>query len=218
MVRLLVVEDARVMADSIARSLRREGMAVDVAYDGALALELSSLNSYDVIVLDRDLPGVHGDVVCRRLTGGGARILMLTALGTVDDRVDGLIMGADDYLAKPFALAELVARVRTLGRRTGRALPPVLSLGDLRLDPHRRTAVRGDRDLCLSNKEFGVLEVLLGADGVMSSEELLERVWDANTDPFTNTVRVTIAGLRRKLGQPPIVETVIGAGYRVVGS
>jgi DNA-binding response OmpR family regulator len=215
--RLLVAEDRKVMADSIARSLRREGMAVDVAYDGRTALGLTAVNSYEVVVLDRDLPGVHGDEVCRRLAGGQARILMLTASGTVDDRVDGLTLGADDYLAKPFALAELVARIRALGRRATPAQPPVLICGDIRLDAYRREATRAGRPLTLTNKELGVLEVLMTADGgVISTEELLERVWDANTDPFTNTVRVTLTNLRRKLGDPPVIDTVIGAGYRLV--
>jgi DNA-binding response OmpR family regulator len=215
--RLLVAEDRKVMADSIARSLRREGMAVDVAYDGRAALGLTAVNSYEVVVLDRDLPGVHGDEVCRRLAGGQARILMLTASGTVDDRVDGLALGADDYLPKPFALAELVARIRALARRATPAQPPVLSSGDIRLDAHRREAIRAGRPLVLTNKELGVLEVLMTAHGgVVSTEELLERVWDANADPFTNTVRVTLTNLRRKLGDPPVIETVIGAGYRLV--
>ena len=215
--RLLVAEDRKVMADSIARSLRREGMAVDVAYDGKAALGLTAVNSYEVVVLDRDLPGVHGDEVCRRLAGGQARILMLTASGTVDDRVDGLTLGADDYLPKPFALAELVARIRALGRRATPAQPPVLSAGDIRLDPHRREATRAGRPLALTNKELGVLEVLMTADGgVISTEELLERVWDAHADPFTNTVRVTLTNLRRKLGDPAVIETVIGVGYRLV--
>jgi DNA-binding response OmpR family regulator len=215
--RLLVVEDRRVMADSIARSLRREGMAVDVAYDGRAALGLCAVNSYEVVVLDRDLPGVHGDQVCRRLAGGHARILMLTASGTVEDRVDGLSLGADDYLPKPFALAELIARIRALGRRVTPALPPVLTAGDLTLDPNRRVAERGGRPLALTNKELGVLEVLMSASGrVVSAEELLERVWDAHADPFTNTVRVTLANLRRKVGDPPVIATVIGAGYRLV--
>jgi DNA-binding response OmpR family regulator len=215
--RLLVVEDRQVMADSIARSLRREGMAVDVAYDGRAALGLAGVNSYEVVVLDRDLPGVHGDEVCRQLAGGRARILMLTASGTVDDRVDGLSLGADDYLPKPFALAELIARIRALGRRATPALPPVLTTGDLTLDPNRRVAERAGRPLGLTNKELGVLEVLMAASGrVVSAEELLERVWDAHADPFTNTVRVTLANLRRKVGDPPVISTVIGAGYRLV--
>jgi DNA-binding response OmpR family regulator len=216
-VRVLVVEDRQVMADSIARSLRREGMAVDVAYDGASALDLASINGYDVVVLDRDLPLVHGDDVCRALAGRGIRILMLTASGTVDDRVEGLSIGADDYLGKPFALAELVARIRALARRPARAQPPLLAAGDLTLDSYRREATRGGRPVRLTNKELGVLEVLLASDGgVISAEELLERVWDAHADPFTNTVRMTIANLRRKLGDPPVVETVVGAGYRLV--
>jgi DNA-binding response OmpR family regulator len=216
-VRLLVVEDVRVMADSIARSLRREGMAVDVAYDGATALHMAAQNTYEVVVLDRDLPNVHGDDVCRDLAGGDARILMLTASGTVDDRVDGLTLGADDYLAKPFALTELVARIRALGRRVARAVPPVLTSGGITLDPYRREASRCGQPLTLTNKEFGVLEVLLGAaGGVISAEDLLERVWDAHADPFTNTVRVTVGNLRRKLGNPPAIETVVSAGYRIV--
>jgi DNA-binding response OmpR family regulator len=215
--RLLVVEDAKMMADSIARSLRREGMAVDVAYDGSTALDLAAQNTYEVVVLDRDLPVVHGDKVCEALAGGHTRILMLTASGTVDDRVGGLTLGADDYLPKPFALSELVARIRALGRRAAPARPPVLTVNGITVDPYRREASRQDKPLSLTNKEFGVLEVLLEASGgVISAEELLERVWDAHADPFTNTVRVTIANLRRKLGDPPVIETVVGAGYRVL--
>jgi DNA-binding response OmpR family regulator len=215
--RLLVVEDRQVMANSIARSLRREGMAVDVAYDGRVALGLAAVNSYEVVILDRDLPGVHGDEVCRQLAGGQMRILMLTASGTVEDRVDGLSLGADDYLPKPFALAELIARIRALGRRAAPALPPVLKAGDLTLDPNRRTAERAGRPLALTNKEFGVLEVLMAAGGrVVSAEEMQERVWDAHADPFTNTVRVTLANLRRKIGEPAVITTVVGAGYRLV--
>lgn len=214
--RVLVVEDRRVMADSIARSLRREGMAVDVAYDGGAALEATAVTAYQVVVLDRDLPVVHGDDVCRQLAGTDARVLMLTASGEVDERVEGLTIGADDYLAKPFALAELVARIRALDRRSGPARPPVLAAGDLRLDPHLREVRRGGRLIELTNKEFGVLEVLVGAGGgIASAEDLLERVWDANADPFTNTVRVTMAHLRRKLGEPALIETVVGAGYRL---
>ena len=207
------------MADSIARSLRREGMAVDVAYDGSTALRLTAVNSYEVVVLDRDLPGVHGDEVCRQLTGGQVRILMLTASGTVEDRVDGLSLGADDYLPKPFALAELVARIRALGRRATPALPPILTVGQLTLDPNHRVAERAGRPLALTNKEFGVLEVLMAARGrVVSAEELQERAWDAHADPFSNTVRVTLANLRRKLGDPPLITTVIGVGYHLVTS
>jgi DNA-binding response OmpR family regulator len=217
--RLLVVEDTHVMADSIARSLRREGMAVDVAYDGLRALDLAAQHAYEVVVLDRDLPGRHGDDVCRDLAGGAARILMLTASGDLDERVDGLALGADDYLAKPFALAELVARIRALARRSGRPRPPVLTAGDITLDPHRQEANRSGRPLALTHKEFGVLEALLAADGgVISAESLLEQVWDAHADPFTNTVRVTIVNLRRKLGAPPAIETVVNAGYRMAPS
>jgi DNA-binding response OmpR family regulator len=216
--RILVVEDEEQLASTIARGLRREGFAVDIALDGEQALEKSYVNTYDVVVLDRDLPDVHGDEVCRRLIAGDAvtRILMLTAAGTIDDRVDGLSLGADDYLAKPFAFAELVARIRALGRRSRPAIPPVLVRGDLTVDAARRTATRGGRPLDLTAKEFGLLEVLLGADGaVVMTEELLERVWDAHADPFTNTVRVTMMRLRRKLGEPGVIETVPGAGYRI---
>ncbi len=215
--RVLVVEDEEVLAAAIARGLRHEGMAVDVSGDGADAIEKAGVNRYDVIVLDRDLPAVHGDQVCRTLSDGrAARILMLTAAGTVDDRVDGLTIGADDYLGKPFAWDELVARVRALARRAREALPPVLQRHDLRLDPARRVVTRGGEPIRLTRKEFGVLEVLMAADGVVvSSEELLERVWDEHADPFTNTVRVTVMNLRRKLGRPPLVETVVGVGYRL---
>ena len=205
------------MADSIARSLRRESMAVDVAYDGIVALRLADENDYDVVVLDRDLPGVPGDDVCRRLAGGASRILMLTASGTVDDRVEGLTLGADDYLPKPFALAELVARIRALGRRSSAAHPPVLVFRDVQFDPHKREVTRAGRLLALTNKELGVLEVLMTAGGgIVSAEDLLVRVWDAHADPFTNTVRVTLTNLRRKLGDPPVIETVIGSGYRII--
>jgi DNA-binding response OmpR family regulator len=217
-VRVLVVEDEVVLAEAIARGLRRQGMAVDLAFDGADALDKTAVNPYEVIVLDRDLPGVHGDEVCRKLAAerGAGRILMLTAAGEVDDRIEGLNLGADDYLGKPFAFSELVARLRALGRRSGELTPPVLTRHDLVLDPARREASRGGHFLRLTRKELGVLEVLLAADGkVVSAEELLERVWDEHADPFTNTVRVTIGNLRRKLGKPPLIETVIGAGYRL---
>lgn len=217
-VRVLVVEDEVVLADAVARGLRREGMAVDVVHDGADALDHARVNAYDVVVLDRDLPAVHGDVVCRELAGCGstARVLMLTAAADVADRVRGLTLGADDYLGKPFAFVELVARVRALGRRPTTAVPPLLSRGTLRVDPARRVATRSGEYLALTRKELGVLEVLLIADGaVVSSELLLEKVWDAHADPFTNVVRVTIMTLRRKLGDPPVVETVVGAGYRI---
>lgn len=216
--RILLVEDERQLADTVARGLRRAGMAVDVAYDGEDGHEKSTYTDYDVIVLDRDLPGMSGDEVLSRLTGSGqlTRVLMLTASATVADRVTGLTLGADDYLAKPFAFAELVARIQALGRRATPAAPPVLTAGDLSLDPSRRVVTRGNRPIELTRKEFGVLEMLLRADGaVVSSEELLEKVWDEHADPFTTTVRVTIMTMRRKLADPPLVETVVGSGYRV---
>ena len=218
--RVLVVEDERTIADAVARGLRREGMAVDVAYDGTQGHEMALVTRYDVVVLDRDLPGVHGDTICADLVASGAltRVLMLTASGTVADRVDGLSMGADDYLPKPFAFDELVARVRALGRRATPPAPPVLTAGNVVLDPARRVVSRAGEVVDLTRKEFGVLQVLLSARGaVVSSEELLERVWDANADPFTTTVRVTMMTLRKKLGDPPLIETVVGAGYRVRG-
>jgi DNA-binding response OmpR family regulator len=216
--RVLVVDDQADLVEILLEGLRAEGMAVDAALGGRHALEQLTVNDYDVVVLDRDLPDVHGDEVCRRLIRGDAmtRILMLTAAGGIDDRVDGLSLGADDYLAKPFAFAELVARIRALGRRARPAVPPVLVRGDLTVDAARRTATRAGRPLDLTVKEFGLLEVLLGADGaVVTAEELLERVWDAHADPFTNTVRVTMMRLRRKLGEPAVIETVPGAGYRI---
>jgi DNA-binding response OmpR family regulator len=217
-VRVLVVEDEAVLAAAIARGLRREAMAVDVSHDGGDALAKLGVNRYDVVVLDRDLPGVHGDDVCQAVAAGASptRILMLTAAGTVDDRIDGLTLGADDYLGKPFAFGELVARIRALARRSRDPLPPVLERRDVRLDPARREATRAGHFLHLTRKEFGVLEALLAADGaVVSAEDLLERVWDEHADPFTNTVRVTIMNLRRKLGRPPLIETVVGVGYRL---
>src|SRR5688500_8645478 len=217
-VRVLVVEDERLLADAIAEGLRRESLAVDVAYDGDAALQRIGVNDYDVVVLDRDLPHVHGDDVCQAVldTGGDARVLMLTAATAVRERVDGLALGADDYLGKPFAFAELVARVRALGRRARPAAPPVLARAGVRLDPARRVVERDRRPVALSRKEFGVLEELLRADGaVVSAEQLLEKVWDENIDPFTNVVRVTMMTLRRKLGEPPLIETVPGSGYRI---
>jgi DNA-binding response OmpR family regulator len=216
-VRVLVVEDQKVLADRIAEGLRDQGMAVDVAYDGATAMEVTAFTSFDVIVLDRDLPRVHGDAVCASLVAGSAtaRILMLTAAAGVEDRVDGLNLGADDYLGKPFAFAELVARVRALARRAPSA-PPVVTRGDLVVDRARRRVTRSGRPVVLTRKEFGVLEMLTGADGgVVSAEELLEHVWDVNTDPFSNTVSVTVSRLRKKLGSPPLIETVVGTGYRL---
>jgi len=221
-VRVLVVEDEHNLADAIVRGLRRQGMAVDVAYDGSTGHEMAFVTRYDVVVLDRDLPGVHGDEICADLVASGAltRVLMLTASDTVADKVEGLGIGADDYLAKPFAFEELVARVRALGRRATPAAPPVLTAGDLVLDQAKRVAMRAGKPLDLTKKEFGLLEELLKAGGsVVSSEELLDRVWDANADPFTTTVRVTMMTLRRKLGEPPLIETVVGVGYRMrIGS
>jgi DNA-binding response OmpR family regulator len=216
--RILVAEDHRRLANAVAEGLRREGMAVDVAYDGADALAHAALLRYDVVVLDRDLPRVHGDDVCRKLISehGETRVLMLTAASTIRDRIDGLGLGADDYLTKPFDFDELVARVRALARRTGPALPPTLSHGDLTVDPGRRVAVRGNIPLSLTPKEFAVLECLLAAQGrVVSAEELLERVWDEAANPFTTTVKTTIGRLRGKLGDPPLIETVREGGYRI---
>jgi len=216
--RVLLVEDHEELAETVAGVLRREGMAVDVALDGGEALDRAAVNDYDVVVLDRDLPGVHGDDVCRELTAGGSmsRILMLTAAGTIQDRVDGLGLGADDYLPKPFSMAELIARIRALNRRSGIALPPTLTSGGLRVDPARRVATRDGRRLALSPKEFAVLEYLLAAGGrIVSAEELLEHVWDEAADPFTTTVKVTIRRLRGKLGDPPVIQTVPGGGYRI---
>ncbi|WP_329255887.1 response regulator transcription factor [Actinoallomurus sp. NBC_01490] len=214
--RVLVVEDHVELAESVARVLRREGMAVDLAHDGEDALERTAVTGYDVVVLDRDLPGVHGDDVCRALVAQATRVLMLTASGTLEDRVDGLSMGADDYLPKPFAYAELIARIRAVARRSPTASPPVLTHGDLRLDPAQRVATRAGMRLPLSPKELAVLEYLLAADGrAVSAEELLERVWDEAADPFTTTVKATINRLRAKLGAPPVIETVPQAGYRI---
>jgi DNA-binding response OmpR family regulator len=216
--RVLIVEDHADLAETLAAGLRREGMAVDLAFAGDQALERAAVNDYDVVLLDRDLPRVHGDQVCRELIAGGgrARVLMLTASATIEDRVDGLSLGADDYLPKPFAFAELVARVRALARRAQPAVPPTLSRGDLTLDPAQRVARRAGRRLELSPKEFAVLELLLDAHGaVVSTETLLERGWDEAADPFTNTVKVTVSRLRRKLGEPPVIETVPHAGYRI---
>ncbi|WP_162831667.1 response regulator transcription factor [Amycolatopsis thermalba] len=215
--RILVVEDEAPLADAIARGLRREGMAVDVALTGDEGHEKASITRYDVVLLDRDLPGMSGDELCRQIVSSDelTRVLMLTASGTVSDRVEGLSLGADDYLAKPFAFPELVARVRALGRRATPAAPPLLTVAAGQLDPAKRTVRRASGPVDLTRKEFGVLEVLMAAKGaVVSSEELLERVWDENADPFTTTVRVTVMTLRKKLGEPGIIETVVGSGYR----
>jgi two-component system response regulator VanR len=217
-VRVLVAEDERRVADAVARGLRREGMAVDVAYDGGSALEKARMHPYDVLVLDRDLPVIHGDDLCRTLRAEepDSRMLMLTAAAGVDDLVGGLSIGADDYMPKPFEFAELVARLRALARRSRPAAPPTLRAGDLELDPARRTVTRARRPIDLTPREFAVLEALMGADGaVMSNNELVQRVWDENADPFTNSVRMTILRLRRKLGEPQAIETVKGAGYRI---
>jgi DNA-binding response OmpR family regulator len=216
--RVLVVEDHSELADAVAAGLRREGMAVDTAQDGASGLANARVYEYDVIVLDRDLPGIHGDEVCRRLVADGirARVLMLTASAGIEDRVHGLSLGADDYLPKPFAFAELIARVRALARRAQPALPPVLEHADLQLDAAKRLVNRDGERLDLSAKEFAVLELLMGAQGaVVSSEDLLARAWDEAADPFSNVVKVTISRLRRKLGEPPLIETVPGGGYRI---
>ncbi|WP_410670108.1 response regulator transcription factor [Amycolatopsis sp. cmx-4-68] len=217
--RVLVVEDEDMLADVIAEGLRNQGFAVDVAHDGAAALERGAVNDYDVAVLDRDLPVVHGDKVCRSWVATESRtmrILLLTAASGVSDRVAGLDLGADDYLAKPFAFTELTARVRALGRRSRAAAPPVLARAGLRLDPARHEVTRDDHPIRLSPKEFAVLEELLLADGaVVSAEWLLEKAWDEHTDPFTNVLRVTMTGLRRRLGQPWVIETVPGVGYRI---
>jgi DNA-binding response OmpR family regulator len=216
--RVLVVEDFEVLAAAIGTGLRREGMAVDVVLDGDDALEHLAVARYDVVVLDRDLPGTHGDEVCRALVAGpsGSRVLMLTAASTVKERVEGLGLGADDYLSKPFDFAELVARVRALGRRSAAPLPPVLEAGDVSLDPSRRVAFRAGRRLDLSPKEFAVLECLLSSAGrVVSAEDLLERAWDEAADPFTTAVKTTIRRLRAKLGEPPLIQTVREGGYRI---
>lgn len=218
MVRVLVIEDDRELAEAIGVGLRRAQMAVDVAYDGVSGRQRALVNDYDVVLLDRDLPGLHGDRVCAEIVAQGARsrVLMLTAAATIDDRVDGLGLGADDYLSKPFAFAELLARVHALARRSQPALPPVLEHGDLRVDTAERRAWRGGEPLVLGPKEFGILELLLAAQGrVVSAEELLGRVWDEAADPFTTTVKVTISRLRRKLGEPAVIETVPQAGYRI---
>jgi two-component system, OmpR family, response regulator VanR len=215
---VLVAEDERRVADAVARGLRREGMAVDVAYDGDSALDKARMHSYDVLVLDRDLPVIHGDDLCRMLRAEepDSRVLMLTAAAGVEDLVDGLSIGADDYMPKPFEFAELVARLRALARRTHPAAPPTLTAGDIELDPARRTVTRAQRPIDLTPREFAVLEALMAADGaVMSNDELVRRVWDENADPFTNSVRMTVLRVRRKLGEPQAIETVKGAGYRI---
>jgi two-component system, OmpR family, response regulator VanR len=216
--RILLAEDHPGVAASIAKGLRRQGAAVDVAPDGGRALFLARVHPYDVVVLDRDLPEIHGDEVCRTLNAEQpeTKVLMLTASRTTEDVVRGLELGADDYLLKPFRFAELVARVRALARRAGAARPAVLEAGDVALDPARRAVTRGGREIELTVKEFGVLHALMAAGGdVVTTEALLASVWDANIDPFSNIVRMTVMKLRRKLGEPGVVETVPGVGYRV---
>ena len=216
--RLLIVEDEPTLASTVARGLRRRGFAVDIAVDGEHGLHKAMVNDYDVVVLDRDLPRLHGDDVCRALRAGGrdARILMLTAAAALDDLVDGLALGADDYLTKPFRFAELVARVQALGRRTGRSDPSVLCVADVELDPARHEVQRAGGTVRLTAREFAVLEVLLRAEGrVVSAEELLEKAWDELTDPFTSSVRVIVSRVRSKLGEPSVIQTVVGRGYRM---
>jgi DNA-binding response OmpR family regulator len=220
-VRVLIAEDEVRLAGAIARGLRRQGIAVDLATDGETALAKARVVRYDVLVLDRDLPRLHGDEVCRvvRDERPEAGILMLTAAGTLQDMVEGLSLGADDYLPKPFRFAELVARIHALARRAAPSRPPVLRHRDIELDSARRRITRGGEEVALARKEFAVLETLMSAEGAtVSAEELLERVWDEHADPFTNIVRMTIMTLRRKLGDPPVVETVIGVGYRMAGA
>lgn len=216
--RVLIIEDERDLAAAIARGLRRDGIAVDESHDGEDGLEKALVNEYDVVILDRNLPRLHGDEVCRSLRAEGvtAQVIMLTAAAEVADRVAGLTLGADDYLPKPFAFDELRARVLALARRGGAARPPVLERAGVRLDPATREVQRDGRRVELSPKEFGVLEALLASDGaVVSAETLLERVWDEHVDPFSNVVRVTVMTLRKRLGEPAVIETVVGAGYRV---
>jgi DNA-binding response OmpR family regulator len=220
-VRVLVVEDSLALADVVAEGLRDQGMAVDVAYDGPEAVAKLDINPYDVVVLDRDLPGLHGDVICTMIAAGDrpVMVLMLTASGSPGDRVSGLNLGADDYLAKPFNFSELVLRVRALARRQPTASARVFRAGGVQLDPLRHTATRAGQPLDLSAKEFAVLEALMRArPGLLSAEDLLEKVWDEHADPFTKTVSVTISRLRRKLGDPPVIETIPGVGYRIDGS
>jgi DNA-binding response OmpR family regulator len=216
--RILVVEDKALLADAVAEWLRGDAHAVDVVYDGGAALERIGVHDYDVVVLDRDLPVIHGDRVCQEIAASGAtaRVLMLTAAAEIDDLVAGLALGADDYLPKPFAFRELAARVQALARRTRPAAPPVLQRAGIRLDPHRREVYRDGEYVPLSPKEFAVLTELLRADGAaVSAEQLLEKAWDEYADPFTHAVRMTILKLRRKLGDPPVVLTEPGVGYRI---
>src|SRR5919202_3840649 len=216
--RVLIVEDEPYMADAIRDGLRLEAIAADVAGDGDTALELLSVNAYDIAILDRDIPGPAGDEIAQRIvaSGSGLPILMLTAAGGLEDKATGFELGADDYLTKPFELRELVLRLRALDRRRAHNRPPVREIAGLRLDPFRRQVYRDGRYVALTRKQFAVLEVLMGAEGgVVSAEELLERAWDQNADPFTNAVRITVSALRKRLGDPGIIVTVAGAGYRI---
>ncbi|WP_104092503.1 response regulator transcription factor [Arthrobacter sp. GMC3] len=219
--RVLVVEDEIFLAEAIQTWLRREAIAADMVHDGGAAIEQVSINDYDVVVLDRDLPVVHGDEVCKQLVAGhpSIRIIMLTAARRLDDKVTGLGLGADDYLAKPFEFPELVARIRALQRRNQEARPPVLESAGVSLDAFRREVTRHGHFVKLSRKEFSVLEVLmLAGGGVVSAETILEKAWDENADPFTNTIRVTISTLRKRLGEPAVIQTVPGCGYRMIGT
>jgi two-component system response regulator VanR len=215
--RVLIVEDETYLADAIRTGLRREAIAADVVYDGRIAVDYLTVNGYDIVVLDRDLPGMHGDDVCAWIAANqpDCRVLMLTAARTLDDKVEGFELGADDYLSKPFDFPELIVRLRALERRAGSSRPPSLQAHGVRLDPFRREVYRGNRLIRLSNKEFVVLKLLMDADGgIISAETLLEKGWDENADPFSNTVRVTISNLRKRLGDPWLVQTLPGVGYR----
>ena len=216
--RVLIVEDEAYMADAIRDGLRLEAIAADIAGDGETAMELLSVNAYDIAILDRDIPGPSGDEIAQRIVacGGGVPIIMLTAADRLDDKASGFGLGADDYLTKPFELRELVLRLRALDRRRAHNRPPVREIAGVRLDPFRREVSRDGRHVALTRKQFAVLEVLVAAEGgVVSAEELLERAWDENADPFTNAVRITVSALRKRLGEPPIIATVTGAGYRI---
>jgi DNA-binding response OmpR family regulator len=220
-VRVLVVEDSRALADGVAEGLRDQGIAVDIAYDGREAAAKLDLNAYEVVILDRDLPGLHGDTLCRMIAEGGSRamVLMLTAAGSPGDRVSGLRLGADDYLAKPFHFPELVLRVRALARRQPAARARVFRAAGIELDALRHVAARDGRQLDLSAREFAVLEALMRAQpAVLRAEDLLEQVWDEHADPFSNLVSVTISRLRRKLGDPPVIQTIPHVGYHITGS
>lgn len=216
--RVLIVEDEPLMAEGIRDGLRLEAIASDIALDGDTALQLLDLNEYDIAILDRDVPGASGDEIARRIvsSGSGLPIIMLTAADRLDDKASGFEIGADDYLTKPFQLRELILRIRALDRRRARSRPPIRELAGLRLDPFRREVYRDDRYVALTRKQFAVLEVLVAAEGgVISAEELLERAWDENADPFTNAVRITVSALRKRLGEPWLIETVPGVGYRI---